>query len=94
MGDAWLVRDISFQRALKRIKTVERPKRITVIDEILRHSFLLSTFKAKKLKKQVEAKDIYQGICTYTHWYNHILGNPKKLAFITNQTEELETDDK
>jgi len=40
--------------------------------------------------QELELSRVYGGICTYTHFYNNILGHPEKLAWLLSPCVDLE----
>ncbi len=54
----------------------------TDMDRVLKNRLWLEIFKRFGNPSKIDSKVVYQGVCTYTHWYNNILGTPSRLAWL------------
>lgn len=94
-----MVSSRAFKNAVKRVPekcwgyrgqeltTMVRP---TETDKALKGAFWNEIRLACALTgNQVDITRVYAGLCTYTHFYNNILGNPLKLAWLLAPSLDL-----
>ncbi len=55
---------------------------LTPMDYRIKESFWQEYARARLSSRKMDTKNIYGHICTYTHFYNNLLHNPNKLAWI------------
>lgn len=62
----------------------------TGIDLLLKNAFWNEVRKVEhKLEDEIVPENVFKGICTYTHWFNNILNNPPKLAWMLSPITDV-----
>lgn len=64
--------------------------RPTNVDIILKQNFWLEILKRFNRPDKIDPKIIYEGVCSYTHWYNNFLGNPLRLAWLLSSGKNID----
>lgn len=62
-------------------KIIEQSK-FTPLDEMLRYRMWHIIRVNEHTKTEIKQSFLYDGFCTYAHWHQNILNNPKKLAYL------------
>jgi hypothetical protein len=100
MPDFWLetYKSKALSTAIRRIETatwdltlkeLDRRARPTPLDRQLKIR-LWGSANVLGPGKRPKLKNIYSGLCTYTHFYNNVLGRPDKLAWLLKPSSEFE----
>ncbi len=93
-----LVEGVAFKNALKKVPqnllkigTDELEKKIspTVTDYFLKNALWNEIRKAVCFDQKILPEHVYTGLCTYTHWFNNILNNPVKLAWMVSPCMDI-----
>lgn len=92
----------SLKTALARIPTMlftlplynlEQSAKPTDVDHFIKEQFWeLVLGRPIKFRKKYRVSELYSDICTYTHFYNNILGNPVKFAWVLRAKFNQSTD--
>jgi len=61
----------------------------TQTDRALKRNFWLEVFKRIDTTEKIKPSLIYEDLCTYTHWYNNILGQPFRLAWLLKTSDNI-----
>lgn len=86
-----LVEGAAFKNALRKVDSrllklstqeLENQLHPTEVDYLLKNAFWHEIRKAAYNNQKVHPEDVFGGLCSYTHWFNNILNNPKKLAWL------------
>lgn len=93
-----LVEGVAFKNAIKKIpkpllqkssEQLETEVKPTEMDYFIKNAFWNEVRRALLRSRKIEPEDVYGGICTYTHWFNNILNNPKKLAWMISPCSDV-----
>ena len=72
------------------INELESKVHLTEMDYFIKNAFWNEIRKYDAgLVNELEPKQVYTGLCTYTHWFNNILGNPLKFAWLLSPVTEV-----
>lgn len=99
MGIASQVSGVAFKRAVSKIRKDTLRKSATELeyyfeptatDFNLKANLWNEVFKRYNNPAPIDPRSIYEGTCSYTHWYNNILGNPTRLAWLVSPANCLQ----
>ena len=77
-GELWLEKSSELLKLAKPTK-VDRQIKERLLDLVLN----------EKTNEPLQLSELYNGICTYTNFYNHLLSNPKKIVWLFDLTREV-----
>jgi hypothetical protein len=95
-----LVEGDALEKAIKRVPKplweldeaeLREKAKPTKTDYALRMALWNEFRLASRNNTPITASRIFDGICTYQHWYHNVLGNPAKVAWLLCPLQDFET---